>query len=269
MNNPVVRHQAGFTLVEMMVSLLAGLIVVGAVLAFALSSVRANSEYLSATRLSQDLRATLDQVAEDLRRAGYDEAALAYVSRPAGSTLASPFARIFTDTIATPTTPASCVLYAYDRTGGTPGVLDLGNGEARGIRRVDRTINGATVGVIEIGESAGTALSCNDGSPDYTSQPFACRNGWCPLSDPTVVDVQSFTIANDRPVAGGVPGLIVNASATTSVLPMQVRKFRLNITGQRVGDASVSRSLRTDVRVRADCVRAGAAVDCIAVPDGT
>lgn len=54
------RQSRGFSLVELMISLAIGLIVVSAVLAFTLSSLTANSEYVQSTRLSQELRNSMD-----------------------------------------------------------------------------------------------------------------------------------------------------------------------------------------------------------------
>src|SRR5678815_4740270 len=82
---------AGFGLVEMMIALAAGLLLSTAVIAFLLSSMRSNGEYVQSARLSQELRNTLDLVTRDLSRAGYNDSALALDSLP----IASPFAPVF------------------------------------------------------------------------------------------------------------------------------------------------------------------------------
>lgn len=258
------RNMQGFSLVELMVALVAGLIVVGAVLAFALSSVRANSDYISSTRLTQELRSTMEQAVEDIRRAGYDENALDYVSRPASFTGTSPFAKMFVNGA------QNCVIYAYDREGGNAGAIDLANGEVRGLRLASRTVNGQSVGVVETVESSGTTWpACDGAAPSYASWPVACSAGsWCPLSDPTIVDITTFQVSNDRPLSAGVPGLIPG-TAGSSVLPMQLRKYTLNLAGRLVNRPDGVRSISTGVRVRADCIRAAAATQCIAAPDGT
>lgn len=63
------RKNEGFTLVELMVALVLGLIVVGAVLALVLSIMKSNRQTIQATRLTQELRATAAVIANDLRRA--------------------------------------------------------------------------------------------------------------------------------------------------------------------------------------------------------
>lgn len=64
------RHASGFTLVELMVAMVLGLIVIGAVLALSLAMIRANSDTISATRLTQELRATAAAITSELQRAG-------------------------------------------------------------------------------------------------------------------------------------------------------------------------------------------------------
>ena len=57
---------AGFGLVELMVALAAGLLLSTAVIAFMLSSMRSNGQYVQSVRLSQELRNTLDFLTRDL-----------------------------------------------------------------------------------------------------------------------------------------------------------------------------------------------------------
>lgn len=252
---------AGFSLVEMMVALVAGMVVVGAVLAFTVSSVRANSDYVQSTRLMQELRNVTDYMTVELKRAGYDEKAMKYVANPT-STAVSKFAPMLIDT----TAGANCILYGYDRANGNQGDVDLANGELRGIRRKTATINGVTVGVIEVAESTSSATpTCAGAQPDYTQYPVDCNtgSGWCPLSDPRTLDVQTFTISTtasgtDSNGVRDVPG-----GATFSALRM--RELQLTLTGNLRSDSSVTRTVRSNVKVRADCLRANVTA-CNATP---
>ena len=72
--------QRGFSLVELMVALVAGMIVAGAVLAFTISSVRSNSEFVTSARLMQELRTISQDREDELRRAGYDDDAMGYIA---------------------------------------------------------------------------------------------------------------------------------------------------------------------------------------------
>lgn len=64
------RRQAGLTLVELLVSVSAGLVVVGAGLSFLAATVVAANANLLRLRLHQDLQTVMEAVARDLARAG-------------------------------------------------------------------------------------------------------------------------------------------------------------------------------------------------------
>lgn len=95
----------GFSLVELMVAMVIGLIVIGAVLALVMSMINANNRTIRATRLTQELRATAAIIAGDLRRAG-----------SAGNPLNIPVAMTL-GTVNTAT--AGCIRYRYSDPAGT------------------------------------------------------------------------------------------------------------------------------------------------------
>ncbi|WP_460734561.1 PilW family protein [Lysobacter tyrosinilyticus] len=265
MNTPSFsRSSAGFTLVELMVSLVIGLIVTGAVVAFTMSALNSNSDYVQSTQLTQELRSTIDYAGRELRRAGYDENALTYYSQAMDSAViaTSNFALL---QIVNPTTnPAApnanaCVVYAYDRRPGTPGTVENGNGEVRAIRRVQRTVAGRQVGVIEIGESsAAGSPTCDGNSPNYNTYPATCSaDGWCAYTDPRVLNIASFSVDTTRDVE--IP-------AVTNGTPLSIRSLDLSISGSLIQRPTIVRTVTTRVRVRADCLRTNA--QCNVAPTG-
>jgi prepilin-type N-terminal cleavage/methylation domain-containing protein len=103
------RHAKGFTLVEMMVAIVLGLLVVTAALAFIFSLIRANSETVLSTRLNQELRGTMALIANDLRRARGLSDPIAAVNQ--GGAVVNAFSGV------TVSGGKDCVLYAYDEGG--------------------------------------------------------------------------------------------------------------------------------------------------------
>lgn len=259
------RRISGFSLVELMVAMVLGLIVIGAVLTFTMSSLRANTQMISMARLNQEMRNSSDFINRELRRAGYDEGAIRYYSQKPPSPLpagwlpsSSPFSPLLVQGA-----DDGCVLYAYDRVvgagTGTPGVVDLARGEIRGIRRVPRTVNGRSVGVIEVTESAaGYTPTCGGDGPNYGAYPPTCSGSqWCALSDPRSVDMTQFRItASDFTILG---------SAAT--LPVTVRNLGVVLRGALIREPEVQRQVDTRIRVRAACLRASAI--CNSAPVGT
>ena len=103
----------GFSLVELMVAMVAGLLLVAAASALFATILRANSTAMKVSRLNQEIQAITDMMARDIQRAGYDaSAALTLVS---GAT--SPF---YFDT--TTDLASNCVKVKYDDN--ADGVLD-------------------------------------------------------------------------------------------------------------------------------------------------
>jgi len=97
------RRSGGFSLVELMVALVVGLIVVGAVLALITAIMKSNRETLQSTRLNQELRATMAVIAGDLRRSRGVGDPLTIATSAGGN----PYKVIDTST-------AGCAVYAYD-----------------------------------------------------------------------------------------------------------------------------------------------------------
>jgi len=232
------RRAAGFSLVELMVALVAGLIVSAALVAFTMSSFRSNGEYVLSTRLTQELRNSLDLVMRDLRRAGYDQGAMDLLASDTGS----PFAAMHVE--------AECVIYAYDRespdgSGFIDGVVDVDNGEVRALRRVEVDYaDQEDVGVIEYAVSAdGERPACDGDGADYDQFPPQCNDDstWCPLSDPSILNITEFALADNRTIVGTAPTQVV------------LRDIGVQISGQLANSTEFTRTVKSSVRVRSDC----------------
>jgi len=65
------RKSAGFSLVELLVSLATGLFLLAGVMGIFSATLSSQGSSLKATRLNQELRSAMDLISRDLRRAGY------------------------------------------------------------------------------------------------------------------------------------------------------------------------------------------------------
>lgn len=95
----VASNAAGFTLIELMIAMVLGLIVMGAVIALVMSMIRANTQTIESTRLTQELRATAAVITGELQRAGS-------TSNPFNITNAAALGAVNTAT-------AGCIIYTY------------------------------------------------------------------------------------------------------------------------------------------------------------
>jgi len=68
---PQQRLQLGLTLIELMISIVLSLFVLGGVLYITSSTMQSNTQNLRSTHLNQELRAAMQMITRDIRRAGY------------------------------------------------------------------------------------------------------------------------------------------------------------------------------------------------------
>lgn len=240
------RRYSGLSLIEIMISLVAGLIVIGSVLSFTASTLQANTQNIESTRLHQELRSAMSTIAADLRRAGWDENAVRAVDNLSG--YSSEFKGI---ALGTSETANDCVVFGYDEAGGTAGNADTG--EVKAFRRV--LVNG--VGVLEISRGADETPECDGDAATYTSFPPACSSdGWCAFSDPRVMDITALTFAQT-----------LSPSTCTTAPCVWSRVISVTLTGRLVRATDTQRSIQTQVRVRADCLTSTtASTQCTTAP---
>lgn len=212
---------AGFSLIELMVALAAGLVVIGALLAFVVSTVRAYTDNIRLTRLTEDLRAGMNVVVRDVRRTGYDAESVtkALTSEDASRYLA----------MAASESPG-CVTYTYD------GENDAT--ESRGFR-----LDAAT-GALQMKVAAAT-VDCS--SPE----------GWENISDPAVIEITRFVprLAQAR-FCAEIGETTDPAGNTFQVVARgSVRTLAVCMAGNLRQDQAVTRHMTDVIRLRAENVR--------------
>ena len=169
MSDTLNNRNRGFTLIELMVALVLGLVVIGGVMGVFISTYQANAQNIKSVRLNEEMRAVMSMMTRDIRRAGgrgFDWTATIdwYVTNDfaatGGNWVVSRYSNSYPN--------YSCVLFAYDRDGNN----DLDDTDRFGYRLKD--------GRVEY----------RDGSGDD------CQgSGWTGLSDERTVRVLglSFT----------------------------------------------------------------------------
>ncbi|MGK2942934.1 MAG: PilW family protein [Immundisolibacter sp.] len=189
----------GFTLIELMVSLVLGLIVVGGVMAVFISTYQSNAQNIKAVRLNEEMRAVMSLITRDIRRAGVRS--FSWNATTPNWFVTNNFAASGANWVVTryDTTvpPKSCALFAYD----TNGNNTLDNVDRMGYRL---NPNGA----IEAYNHTAGGWSCNGAS-------------WQPVTDERIAWVQSlvFTATTESALASvgvNVRTVIVTLRAGTN-----------------------------------------------------
>ena len=225
------EKQRGLTLTELLVALIAGLAVTSGVLYIYVSTVNAHTDTIRATRLEEELAATMNLMVRDMRRAGYARIALdragqglAYpdLTPGASSSIASnPFAVMTITDVDGGSDDFDCILYAYDKA--NAGSTGVASGDNSGFRLK----NGAV-------QKRKTAADCASTS----------ASNWEGLTADWAADITDLDFTDLGPAT-----ITINSVDTD----VQVRVIRVDLTGQAgSGDDQVSRTLTEMVRVRND-----------------
>ncbi len=217
-------QQAGVSLVELLIGITIGLFIVGASLTALLLHSRESHSLLAQGRLMQDLRATTDLMARDLRRVGYWSAADRGVWQQESTSAPGPAVNPYT-TLATSASPVSTVTFRYSRDTVENDLVD--DNEQFGYRLRNGVLE------LQLGNSP-----------------------WQAMTDITSMKVTRFDITPTeelRSLAGSctAPCPISDANCPPQ---LRVRSLMLTLTAQGVGNSLVERSARTSVRLRNDSI---------------
>lgn len=238
------RRQTGFTLIELMIAMAISLIITGAAVSLAVNISRAATETTIYTRTTQDLRMVMSLMTREIKRAGYNQAALDQIGTGRSIEL---YGRVLSNAVSG---IGSCVMFGYDtmdaptyERDSTPGVIsDTQADEWRGFRR--QVVNG--VGVLQMrfrGTGAGTG--CDGGG-----------HVWVNLTNPASLDVTELRLDFTRAVEA-VAGTVGDPDDPTGTMIalVGVRPILVTLRARSPADPDNIRELRQWVRVRADSLR--------------
>lgn len=211
--------QRGLSLVELMVGIAIALFIAATGTTLLAGNIRENRSLLLEARVTQDLRTAADVIARDLRRAGYWAAATDGVwSAGTSAAVANPYVALAPGAAA-----SDAVSFRYSRDTVENNLVD-GN-EQFGFRLRN--------GVVEMQLGAGN---------------------WQALTDPGTLVVTAFVVTptvEEISLQNLCSSPCPPASATCPPR-QQVRSFALVMNARSVADANVTRSLRSQVRLRND-----------------
>jgi type IV pilus assembly protein PilW len=220
------KIQRGFGLIEMLISMALSLLAVSVMVILMASTLGSGTATIQMSRLSQELRASMQLMSRDLRRANFHSSFYnCYANVDCRSDLGI---ATYVDTIHI-NEAGNCFWYWLDRDGDG----DLSNDAVGGFRYSE--ISG--VGVIQMRTTGNSAANCDD------------NDGWELITDPNTVEITSFVVSDSDSYTE-----TLSASGDVQV----VEKIRLNINGQMATNPSVHREIQDLVLIRNDIQTAGA-----------
>lgn len=232
------KKQTGFTLIEIMISLLIGLIVLGATISMYVNTIEGSTNTVKSARLNYDLESVILLMVNDIARAGYWGGATSGANSSANP---------FTTGAANMQMPtAACILYSYDapETSALNGNGAVNNGEYYGFKLQSGTIS------IRTSDTAETTADCTG-------------SGWSALTVPQDVNITALTfttaykclnvttsVSYDMTCAAAAAAAVGNLS--TGDRAVESRQINIALTGQLVSDTAVTKTLSGTVKVRND-----------------
>jgi type IV pilus assembly protein PilW len=213
------RGSRGASLVELMIGLALGLFIVAAASMAITTQLDDQRRLMMAAQVEQDLRAAVDLIARDLRRTGYWQDSAREL--PATGSAANAYGSVNAGSTERPGTSVTYT-YSHDDPGEENGAVDLN----------DQTGAKLDGGVIKL-LSGGT---------------------WQALTDADTVKVDHFQVAMDTQTVSlaGYCAAPCPPGAASCPPTQQVRSVTIAIDAHAAHDPSITRSLRTTVRLRND-----------------
>ncbi|WP_161563975.1 PilW family protein [Cupriavidus lacunae] len=258
MLSPISRQQSGYSLIGLMVGMVVSLIVLWGMSAVYLNFSRGNQVTTTATQLNQDMRAVMDIMVNDIRRAGY------WGNATKG---ANPFTAAATNLEISGS--SNCILYSYDATfaGGAPGVVDSNAAfmDFFGFR----LSGGAVQTLLPTANLASTSTSTQCGTDaiwenltdqraiTVTALTFDTIGSKCISYLPATYDPTNTTtftawtttggsLQACSPAAAGAP--VTYPPATNTFV--ETRRINISLTAQSKTDSTIVRTLNGTVLVR-------------------
>ncbi|WP_374088577.1 prepilin-type N-terminal cleavage/methylation domain-containing protein [Methylomicrobium lacus] len=170
--------QQGITLLELLISMLIGLFILGLVVGLFASMIKSDSDNIKAIQLNQELRSVMSLITRDLRRAGSNRNAAVNAAVSPTNPFSEGSARL-TISPNDQGVAKSCVTYAYDST--------------------------ATFGTIQATELYGFRLDSDNHTVETRASGNACDDsGWTDLTDSTLVNISGLTFDESTVSEAGI-----------------------------------------------------------------
>lgn len=220
--------QRGLSIIELMIGITISLFILAGATMVVSSQLADNRKLLLEVQMQQDMRAVLDLVARDLRRAAYWGKADENVW-PSGMTpsVTNPYAAI----------SATTTSLSYTRS------LD----ETRSGTLQWRTAENSVANTDELG-----GFRFNEAQKRIET--LVAADNWQSVTDENVMKVTAFQVAMTSNPVPAPCGTDCPVAAGGALLQLCVRNVVLSITAQSAHDPSVVRSVESTIRLRNDLV---------------
>ncbi|TKB44258.1 hypothetical protein [Thalassotalea mangrovi] len=253
------HKQAGITLVDLLLSMLLGIVVLSGVISIYVAVVKSSSDTLKSSKLNTQLMTIMSVMSNDIRRAGYWND---FISEPQ----TNPFSQLDDTALEVINSPASntgyadntdvngeCIVYAYDEN--ENGVVDA-DSEYFGFRLLDGVVQMRASGTVTDGDNCNNGVWMDLSDSDLytiTRLTFNPKNSACvDSSEPNGIDDDG---ANGIDDAGEADCYSLVPAVGSGEITVETRDIEVSLAGVLKSDNSVSMQITQSVRIRNDLIR--------------
>ena len=223
--NMRLSQQKGMSLMEVLIAMSISLVVTASMIVLMSNSLGSTARIVNMTKLSDDLRTTMQMMTRDVRRSSYNANSMfCYANANCGTDGAATLAGDITINNSN-----DCFTFLLDRDHDG----DSTENDAGGFRRVISS----GVGVIE--------MWTGNAAPDCSVA--AGTAGWVQITNPEIMDIFVFSVDDDLSY-----NEVVLDNSLGNILTAKVRKIRMNMRGRLVVDNTIVRRIEDVISVRND-----------------
>lgn len=215
------RASRGFSIMEVLIASSLSLVVTASMIGLMASSLSNTARLVKMTKLTDDLRATMQMMSRDVRRSNYTADAVYCFANPdciGDGSMNSPGDVLISDS-------KDCFIFKMDRNQDG----DATNNSAGGFRRI--LVSG--VGVIQMWVGAD--------EPECDTMDA----NWAAVTDPNDIEISSFSVDDALSYTE-----VVYDDGNGQQLLQKVRKVRMNIVGHLHMDHSIERTIEDVIKLR-------------------
>ena len=217
--------QTGFTLMELLIATVISAVVVTGMIALMANTLGSSTVTIGMTRLTEELRAAMQIVSRDVRRAGFYGDIVSCIAQGTcgGSADFSPV-----ELIAQSGGSADCIRVAYDRDGD-----NTSDGVPSEVVFFRYNVT-SSVGRIQLKTSGNaTDADCSEGT-------------WTDITDPRMIHISNLEFDDT-----GTFTTVISSSSDGDTT-VTTRIVEITMTGNLIGNTDIQRQIVNEVRVRND-----------------
>jgi prepilin-type N-terminal cleavage/methylation domain-containing protein len=228
----MLKTNKGFSLIELMIAMVIGIFALTAILTLLTNNLSYGKKSIDMLKLNQEMRLTMDIMADDIRRAGYWNGTQTMVNN---ATLSNPYS--YPNFPVTINTAKNCIVFSYDKD------------------------NSSDTPASD--EKFGYALSNNAIVTGFPADTNGCSNigAWNAISNPNMIKITELTFDSIDPT-NTTAGTTQHQFALSSGDLLCVREIRIRISAILTKDDKVKHSLEKTIRLRNDEIRRSPAPSC-------